>query len=60
MAQYKEEQDILDAQKKLISEMTVIVRFDCAGVPLFGFFADIDGEDGLRFPSKDAMKCIYL
>jgi hypothetical protein len=60
MAKFKEEQEISEAQKRLISDMTVIVRFDCAGVPIFGFFTDIDGEDGLRFPSKDVMKCVYL
>jgi len=60
MAQFKEDQKRFDAQEKLIAEMTVLVRFDCAGVPLFGFLTEIDGDDALRFPTKDGINCVYL
>lgn len=60
MRQFKEDQDKFDAQKKLISDMTVIVRFDCAGTPLFGFYGEIDGEGGLCFPTEEGMKAVYL
>jgi len=58
--QFHGEQDLWKAQEMLKQDKIVIVRFNYAATPLFGFYDENDGESALAFPDKDGMYCVYL
>jgi len=47
-------------EKYLTESKTVIVRFNFASTPLFGFLGNNDGSNCITFPAKDGMKCFDL
>lgn len=47
-------------EEKVKKDKIVFVKFNVAGEPLFGFYANYDGEPALMFPVKDGLKCVCL
>ena len=60
IAQFTEDKNRWKEQERLHDEKIVIVRFNFAAVPLFGFYCEDDGEPALMFPDKDGNRIVYL
>ena len=47
-------------EEYLTKSKTVILRFNFAATPLFGFLGNNDGSNCIEFPTKDGMRCFDL
>jgi hypothetical protein len=60
MKKFPDDKDRWQEEENLIKNKIVIVTFSFAGVPLFGFLSDYDGEPALMFPGKEELKLVSL
>jgi hypothetical protein len=58
--QFENGKETWDAQENLTKDKAVLVKFNCVGKSLFGFYCEEDGESGLCFPEKDGMYVVFL
>jgi hypothetical protein len=60
MKQFTDEKGREQEHTRLHDNKEVIVRFNVAGDPFFGFYQEEDGEPAQLFPSRDGRRVSFL